>query len=183
MRETTPLLEAVENQRYDAVKLLLELGADPNKPYKPGCMVLPYAVYKNDLNIVSLLLKNKADPNCMNFTSPILMAIWKNNIDMVKMLLEAGASINYCSCSGYLIKYSLNSKEIFEYLVEKHLDMPSDRKWLQNLLCENFESDRVRDLIHRPDFPKIARNLKCNQAIRYFKERGDHKTVNILKLV
>jgi ankyrin repeat protein len=63
----TPLLEAVANGRLEAVKLLLEAGADPNNAYlREGATPLHLAASKGFTDIAALLLAHKADPNMVN---------------------------------------------------------------------------------------------------------------------
>jgi ankyrin repeat protein len=69
----TPLILACLNQSYDDAKLLLLHGADPNvRDMKSGRTALFHAAECHDVDLVELLMQNKADTKLRNFfgTSP-----------------------------------------------------------------------------------------------------------------
>ncbi|MGN1308892.1 MAG: ankyrin repeat domain-containing protein, partial [Akkermansia sp.] len=53
---------AVRNNRYRAARLLLQYGADVNRPTPDGQTPLMTAALAGDVTMVKLLLKNGADP-------------------------------------------------------------------------------------------------------------------------
>jgi ankyrin repeat protein len=59
----TPLLIASMTGDAAAVRTLLDLGADVNKPDREGLTALTWATLANRVEVVSLLLARKADPN------------------------------------------------------------------------------------------------------------------------
>ncbi len=94
------LFEAVTINNKDKVETLIKKGADANFVKEIGpwvkVSVLITAVNNQNIDIVKLLLGNKADVNWKDGfkTSAILYAANKGNIEMVKLLLENGANIN-----------------------------------------------------------------------------------------
>jgi len=82
------------------VKNALAEGVNPNWVHpKSGHTPLHAAAEKAELDILSLLLKAKADPNFGNKDTlrPLHAACAKNRIDIAEMLLAAKAMVNYAA--------------------------------------------------------------------------------------
>lgn len=94
---TTPLIWMLGQQDLAAMKLLLELGADPNQ-YVIGGVSPPIklAAGGGKLEALRLLLDRGGDPNLLYGTeTPLMMAIKGSHLDCAELLLERGADINY----------------------------------------------------------------------------------------
>jgi ankyrin repeat protein len=98
----TPLLWVELNQDLNAMRLLLDLGADPNgfvlpQVGKPGLGPPAWlAAAAGQENILQLLLDHGADPNLeIADKSPLMMAIGSSHLDCAELLLKYGADINY----------------------------------------------------------------------------------------
>ncbi|WP_241676643.1 ankyrin repeat domain-containing protein [Flavobacterium pectinovorum] len=139
----TLLILSVGNSNFESVKVLLELGANPNLEdfYKGSCATIA-AAHNNDPKYLALLLKYKGNPNAIE-TAPfkkgdqaretaLLAAINfldPNSFKKVKLLVEAGADINY-SNEGPEIYTKLpladaitaRKMDIVLYLLEKGAD-------------------------------------------------------------
>ena len=92
----TPLTEAIECDKIENVRLLIEKGADLNKTDPNGWTPVTNAIYKNNLNILQLLIERGADVNFVdsfNWT-PLIKAISTNKIEAVKVLIANGANVN-----------------------------------------------------------------------------------------
>jgi len=95
----TALHHAVSKNNYMMVNALLENGADISKPNKEGQTALFQAVKQiehesSESNMVSLLLKKKADPNMsFNGKTPLMEAIAKGSKGVMKQLLLYGANV------------------------------------------------------------------------------------------
>jgi len=85
-----PLCQAACSGKDDAVKLLLEHGADIHH----ADFGLTYAAAHGHASTVRILLDAGADPNIFHYTSSLVQAANAGHAEIVKMLLEAGASIN-----------------------------------------------------------------------------------------
>ncbi len=89
---STPLMYAVLYADADAVRLLLENGADPNIRNEAGATALMWAV--DDLEKTRLLVNNGADVNARSADgrTPLLIATGYYGADeTIKLLLEHGA--------------------------------------------------------------------------------------------
>ncbi|MGH7168659.1 MAG: ankyrin repeat domain-containing protein [Gemmataceae bacterium] len=90
---STPLMYAVLYADAEAVRLLLDVGADPNARNEAGATALMWAV--DDLDKTRLLLRRGADPNARSDDgrTPLLVATsWSRSYDVVKLLLDRGAN-------------------------------------------------------------------------------------------
>ncbi len=87
--ETALMLAAITNQ-LQLAKVLIEQGADVNKP---GWTPLHYAASKGHREMMRLLLDNDAyiDSESANGTTPLMMAAFSTSPLAVKLLLEEGA--------------------------------------------------------------------------------------------
>jgi ankyrin repeat protein len=86
----TPLMLAAINNHLELAKVLIERGADVNKP---GWTPLHYAATRGHREMIRLLLDNEAyiDSESDNGTTPLMMAAYYASPLAVKLLLEEGA--------------------------------------------------------------------------------------------
>lgn len=89
----TPLAHAASSHLIEIGRLLIEAGADVNKPDTIGQTPLMDACFKGDYKFVKLLLDNGADINkgSNSGKTPLQYAVSSENYDLVKYLLENGA--------------------------------------------------------------------------------------------
>ncbi len=88
------LVAAAKKGDADAVKSLLDKGADANAKNSYGATALTFAADKGHLEVVKLLLKHKADPKVKDTfykAAPLFWAVYRGNADIAKALLDAGA--------------------------------------------------------------------------------------------
>ena len=98
----SPLMWAVENQDIDAVRFMLDNGADPNETSETGLSPLMIAVIKNNKELVNMLLKKQAFVNAMTKEgwTPYRLAVLlrlgdkKDRKEIQDILRKAGADIN-----------------------------------------------------------------------------------------
>ena len=94
---TGQLMNAVQyGGNAEAIKLLLEKGADPNAKDNQGWHALQLAAKRGDVNIVRLLLEKGADANTTNNwgVTALGSAAFRGYLDIVRLLLEKGADLN-----------------------------------------------------------------------------------------
>lgn len=88
----TPLMQAIDLNLEEAVKILLKAGADVNLSPSVEDTALGLAISNGNLEIVKLVLNAGADPNNGGVYDPLLSAVSGGDMDMVIMLLENGAT-------------------------------------------------------------------------------------------
>lgn len=91
----TPLHLAIREKRLEDVRSLLEHGAHPaiREQSSEWCYPLHIAILSEQGDIVTLLLKHKADVHVTDNVgrTPLYLAISIGSVDLVKILIEAGA--------------------------------------------------------------------------------------------
>jgi hypothetical protein len=91
----TPLYYACVSGRVYIVQILLKAGADPNQMcHGQKNPLIKLSESRNNpiyMNIITLLLKNGANPNLLN-SSALVNAVINNNTKLIIQLLNAGAN-------------------------------------------------------------------------------------------
>jgi ankyrin repeat protein len=119
-RTETPLNLAVFHNRTNAVDMLIRAGADVNQADSSGFAPLHFAVLRNDLQVLSLLLQHKANPNAASAQlfsgprmlgprrfdmapvdsqpligeTPLHLAAMLGKTNLIELLLKSGANVN-----------------------------------------------------------------------------------------
>jgi len=97
-----PLVEAAKSGDREAIRTLLQKGADVNQADGDGSTALHWAAYRDDAQAVEMLLKAGAKPNAI--TDLGVTALWnasQNGSEAItKRLLDAGANPNLALLSG-----------------------------------------------------------------------------------
>jgi ankyrin repeat protein len=121
----SPLSVTARFGRFDAVKFLLEAGADP-APLQWTPMLSAAAIGTlNELRIL-LIKRSGIDGRDRWDRTPWLLAVLANDIEKAKLLLEAGASINERGRGGYsALMYCAEkgSAEMLRWLLEIGADI------------------------------------------------------------
>lgn len=101
--DLTPLLASVYKMNIDAVKLLLDRGANVNDTVRIGIRGIPdnlnalmIAIDKSDVSMAKLLIDRGANINfeTVGGKTPLMLACGDSLI-MTKMLIDAGCDVNY----------------------------------------------------------------------------------------
>jgi uncharacterized protein len=98
----TPLLHVVRMQRVEMVRFLLEQGANPNCEHliqseaEMTALTLASVIEPVSIEILSLLLEHKADPNLtvQGGKSTLYYVTIAGNLEAVKLLIAHGAKVN-----------------------------------------------------------------------------------------
>jgi hypothetical protein len=93
---SSPLISAAREGRLDAVRLLLDRGADPNLAAPIDGIALIHAAAEGHVDIVSLLLDRGAS---IDQTTPwdetaLIRASGNGHLEVVKLLVARGADVN-----------------------------------------------------------------------------------------
>ena len=96
------LIDAVKRQDASAVRTLIARHVDLNAPAADGFTALHWAVQRDNLPLVDLLLKSgaKATASTRYNVSPLYLAATNGNAAMIERLLDAGADPNSTSFEG-----------------------------------------------------------------------------------
>ena len=98
----TPLYMAASNGNIEAVKILLEAGADVNAKNFKGETPLYVAISKNNNELAKLLMQYNADVNHkVHGWTPLYFAILKKNNEIAKILIEHNANVDLIDYYGY----------------------------------------------------------------------------------
>ena len=118
------LLSASEEGHYEAVKVLIESGAEVNMQNNTGYSALMGASQHGHCDVVKLLIEKGADVNMQTKIgwSALMIASQNGYCDLVKMLIEKGAEVNMLDNAGKsaLIIASRNGHpDVIKLLIEK----------------------------------------------------------------
>jgi uncharacterized protein len=100
-RGATALMAATVMGRPEIVKALLSKGVDLNAEDRVDMTALSYAVWKQDAELASALLRAGAKPNGGKEPNAIMLAVMAGNEDIVKAMIEAGGDVNARYSNGY----------------------------------------------------------------------------------
>jgi len=100
---STPLMLAVYNAKLQAVKYLLEHGADPSLQDITGWNVLHYASQGGNPEIIELMLSHvpSIDSIIKEGVTPLMVAASNDKLQAVKYLLEHGADLSLQNNNGW----------------------------------------------------------------------------------
>jgi ankyrin repeat protein len=92
----TPLCSAYEGGHLDAMRLLLEHGADVDVHYNKAGLLLHYASFCGQADVIHLLLQHNADVNtgADSNVTPLHAASMRGQARAAELLLEHGANVN-----------------------------------------------------------------------------------------
>jgi len=102
--DQTALIAAVSQSKLEAVKLLIQRGADVNLVDRAGWSPLHFAVYfSTETAVIDALIAGGAKLNAQNDRgiTPLYFASITGHESQVKRLIAAGADRNVASKSGY----------------------------------------------------------------------------------
>lgn len=105
LRKTTAtpyFVELCKAQNTEAVKFLLENGADPNLSAAVGRYPIMYAVREDNFDMAEMLLSRGANPNASDLrnASPLALAVKKGNVRIAASLLDHGANADSATLGG-----------------------------------------------------------------------------------
>ena len=97
-----PLHDASLYGHFDVVRMLLEHGADPNRPIIGGDTPLSAAAYTGQAEVARLLLQKGAivDAACSDGATPLYIAAENDHKEVVELLLANGADVNGATPDG-----------------------------------------------------------------------------------
>ena len=119
-KHKTPLYVATDQEHCEIATKLIDAGADTNPE---ACSPLLTACQHNYLDIIELLLENKANPNQTFSEGHILQITHKaEHFEAVRLLLEYGADASILHTLGLKTSCELGYTQVAKYIVHDMLD-------------------------------------------------------------
>ena len=155
----TVLMIAVFNDHTEVVKLLLDVGADPNSGYDPifrternTSMALIIAASRGNIEIMTLLLNKEAIIDGVNFedNTALTAATINGNVQAVQLLLDKGATtdrMNTKHATAFMVAVSINNIEIVKLLLDKAATADMHETSVALIVASYFGSIEIVELI------------------------------------
>jgi len=131
---STPVVDAAMNGNREAMRTLLQGGADVNTAMADGMTALHYAALKNDAELTTMLLvagaNLKATTRVGGYT-PLLLASRSGNAAAIQALLEGGADPNSATVNGttaLMFVASTGRTDAVKLLLDKGADVNAKEK-------------------------------------------------------
>ena len=156
-RGQTPLMHACARGETEAVRLLLEAGANPNRiDTIAGAYPLHKACQGGSVEIARLLLESGAKiDSIMTSTghTPLMDAVWYAQPELVELFLNAGAGINISTHYGFSLKDHMQYEEGV-----------NRRRSQQMKLCRSLINDRIKENDALVESQKLMAAVVANDA-------------------
>ena len=158
--KTTPIIEAIKNNRYEALKLLIELGGSINDS------LLGIAYTYSNTDVVKILLDAGTeidDSELHTFASYTV-----DNIDILKTLIDYGADPFYHDYQESLTyNFARNDMvECLKYSIENYLDEDLEElfvwaAWCGSPLVARYILERGHDVNYRYSDGETCLHVMC----------------------
>ena len=95
-------MKAAGNGRVDAIRLLIEAGANPNATNRTGETPLMWTTHHGHVVAAKMLLEAGADPNATDLKgeTALMQAAFDGHEELAELLMEAGADPNAANLHG-----------------------------------------------------------------------------------
>lgn len=114
-KNMTFLFYALQEKQYDAIRLLVQAGADPTQPVPDFGSPLGWAMKLPDARLLAAMLDGGLSPNALSDDEPLIFFnTTEGSLEHLKLLVERGADINAVD--------SLNGTPLYEALTAMQLD-------------------------------------------------------------
>lgn len=144
----TSLIEAVWYQDFQAVKTLVEKGANIDKKQGDGITPLMFAVEKGNLEIAEYLINKGADVNsrAKNKNTPLIIATFHGQDECAELLIKNGANVNLKQCDGFTALHFASEKDFID-VAKILIKGGADRniKNLRNQTCVDMAKNHGED--------------------------------------
>lgn len=98
-----PIHYACMNEAIDAVRILLQHGANPNVRSNKGFYPIGFACMVSSYDLVEYLVDNGASVNVSDrfYNTPLMYACITSSTSIARLLIEHQADVNICNVSGF----------------------------------------------------------------------------------
>ena len=164
----TPLFYLIMKQDKDAMRLALELGADPNLAEPEGNTPVAIIAGGKDDELLQILLEGGGNPNSLDHNGypAIFGAIGEERLEQIKLLIRHGADLNLTNktkANPANYASNLNKYEIVYFLIEKGIDY-SNRNSTDGTIAWNIHEGLTEGLLN-PEYPAYKWALKVKQQL------------------
>jgi ankyrin repeat protein len=174
----TLLAHSIKENKIKHVQLLLNYKADPCIPKNnPTHSALSYAMGKEDLSYIEMLLKNNFDPNLRVLGNPLIYhTIRQKRIDLTGIFLDYGADRNAIDANNDHVAFQalLSDDPIFLELLLKHVLNPNakisnspDALTLLAYAVKHHKMKHVQLLLQYKADPLMPKDNLNNSALCY----------------
>ena len=172
----TTLMTACKKGMKDAIKVLLNTGADPNAADADGNTCLHYTA-RNDCctEILQTIISHGADVNATDKkkVTALMLACAKGNEDAINVLLDAGTYPNIADANGdTCLHYTARKEfctEILQSIITHGADVNATNKKNVTALmmaCVKGNKDAINILLNTGADPNIA-DAFCDSCLHY----------------
>ncbi|KAK2723984.1 hypothetical protein QYM36_002353 [Artemia franciscana] len=164
------LHHAVWEGKADVCKLLIQSGAELDATNVYGETPLGTAIRTSNLDLVKLLLKHGANPNCgecFGFAPPLHMAIINNNLELVKLLLKRGANPNCGECLHLAV--TKGGADLCNLLIKSGAELDATNVYGETPLGTAIKTSNL-DLVKL--LLKLGANPNCEECLHLAVEKG-----------
>ena len=190
-RQMTLLWFAIQQQKFDAIKTLIQLGVDPDTQIAQGIgTALDYALLQKDLRFLTAMLDGGLSPNHKSPKHNLMLqrALVEGSFEHLKLLVDRGANINERdSIGGTALHEAVSTVQLEQaiYLVERGADVTTNRtngvsvEWAVHKALERqapgalrTQFEAVRDLMIKkgvkfpPDPPEVVRDQVRSKGLK-----------------
>ena len=186
--KNTPLHMALVHRHAEAVKVLLENGANPNAATKEGKTPLHYAANYSLLSSAKALLSAGADVNALDVygQTPLFDATKNDDVRIVKVLADAGVDVNKQDKDGYTALHTAVSRKSIASIAVL-LNVGADRNIKNNDGLTPMDIAKIandRDWKNEKDYKKMMGLLDAiqpaaNAQPRLIARHGDMNRANV----
>lgn len=167
--------KAAKDNDINKLQELIDSGQDVNKKSEYGATALTFAVEKNNMEAVKMLLKNGADPNVRDLfyqSTPFEWAFYENNAELIELMIDHGADVNV----DWLLPQSVRENQINTVKLLLENGAPGADNSL-SIAVRNENTEIVKLLLEKA---KIEQS-KLNSALRTAMGIDKQELIEILK--
>ena len=152
---STPLMNAINRENIEIIKLLLENGAEVNtrrnnvrsRGDKMYISPLFQAVFKKNLEIVKLLIKHEANVSHPNGEGKNIL-FYADAEEIAKLLIDNGADVNFKdSKKGDTALFELRNPEVIQLLIDRGADVNYRNKLGETPIFRCYYANKMQLLI------------------------------------
>ena len=161
----TALWCASTGNYVEIVEMLIEAGANVNKPTSTGSTPLRGAAFNGHCKVMEVLIKNGADLNLANVVgqSPLLIAVMRGHLKATELLLDKGADHSQCTIHNHSVIHLAAGKGHMEIL-QMLLDRGISPQFYLNHDHEHFKESACPALLAASTGKTEAVELLCSLA-------------------